>query len=140
MVLLACAMLLAAVADAFNGFAVLVPLVLATAIVRVPGAASAVTGAYLLPRALLTLLDPSVPLPPLLLLPAIAFDLAAWLRPRDLFALRNAWLRQRNPWTLKRDRSPRRLTPTRLALGTMAFAISLLVVEPPWRSFLSAVS
>jgi hypothetical protein len=139
-VLLACAALLAALVESLNGLAALLPVALVTFLVRMPGAASAVTGAYLLPRALLSLLDPSVPLPPLLLVPAIAFDLAAWLRPSDLSAVRNAWPRRRNPWTVKRDRSSRRLTVQRIALATAAFAATLLVVEPAWQRFLAALS
>jgi hypothetical protein len=125
---------------ALMAIATCAPLAAATWIVRVPGAASAVAGAYLLPRALLSLLDPSVPLPPLLLVPAVAFDLAAWLRPSDLSPLRTAWPFRRSGWQARRDRSPRRLTVQRLALAAVAFTATLLVVEPAWRSFVAALS
>jgi hypothetical protein len=135
--LLICAVLLGVLVERLNASAALAPLVLATWIVRTPGAASAVTGAYLLPRTLWSLLDPSVPLPALLLVPAIAFDLAAWVRATDVRAFRNIGPRRRNRWPAKRDRSARRLTPVRLLLGGSAFAITLAAVEPAWESFVA---
>jgi hypothetical protein len=61
----------------------LAPMALATRLVGAPGAASAVCGAYLLPRALLSLVNPGIEPPPLLLVPALAFDVSAWLRASD---------------------------------------------------------
>src|SRR5260370_32640221 len=66
------------------GLTALLPMALATRIVRAPGAASAACGAYLMPRALLSLAQPGLELPPLLLVPAVAFDLALWLQRGDL--------------------------------------------------------
>ncbi len=136
LVLLACSGLLAVLAEKVHVFAVFVPLALATVIVNTPGAASAVTGAYLLPRTLWSLLDPSVPLPPLLLAPAVVFDVVVWLRPTDLGALLGAWPRKRNAWRVRRDRSPRRLNVVRMALAAMAFALTLAMAEPAWQAFL----
>jgi hypothetical protein len=96
MVLLGCALLLAGgqlvVGDPRSplpdvpllGVLALLPMALATRLVGAPGAASAVCGAYLLPRALFSLADPSIEPPPLLLVPALAFDASAWLRASDL--------------------------------------------------------
>ncbi|HTD76549.1 MAG TPA: hypothetical protein VK898_02855, partial [Chloroflexota bacterium] len=75
------------------GITSLLPMLLATRIVNAPGAASAVCGAYLLPRTLLSLFYPSVEPPPLLLVPTIAFDLALWLRGSDLRELGRMWPR-----------------------------------------------
>src|SRR4051812_26929393 len=61
------------------GLVSLLPLGVATLVVRAPGAAAAVCGAYLLPRSLLSVLLPGLEPPPLLLVPAVAFDLCAWL-------------------------------------------------------------
>jgi hypothetical protein len=115
-----------------------VPIALATRIVAMPGAASAVAGAYLLPRALLSLVDPSTPPPPLLLVPAVACDLAAWLRPSDFTALRKVWPRSDRSWPARRDRSPRRLSPPRAALAGAKFALTLAAVEPPFALLLGA--
>ncbi len=59
------------------GILAVLPVALATRLVRAPGVASAVCGAYLLPRALVSLVEPGFDLPPLLLVPAVAFDLSA---------------------------------------------------------------
>jgi hypothetical protein len=83
----------------------LFPLAIATRIVQAPGAASATCGAYLLPRTLLSLIQPAVPLPPLLLVPALAFDVAVWLRP---------------------------LTRGRAAMGGAAYGLTLCLAEPPF--------
>jgi hypothetical protein len=106
----------------------LAPLALATRITRVPGAASAACGAYLLPRALVSLIDPNVDLPPLLLVPALAFDLSAWLSPDDL---KNAWWWRRSVWR-RRDRRPRRIGFWRAVLAGAIFGVVLSIVEPPF--------
>jgi hypothetical protein len=95
------------------------PLLLATAIVQIPGAAAAVAGAYLLPRSLVSLLNPAAELPPLLLIPAFAIDLVVWLRPSDL----GVRIPRRRPKWQIRDRRPRRLEPWRLALGAVVGAV-----------------
>ena len=116
-----------------------VPLALATRMVGMPGVASAVCGAYLLPRALISLVDPSVDPPPLLLAPAFAFDGVAWIRRSDFSGLRNAWpFRRRTRWPARRDRSPRRLRPARGALAGAVFAVVLVVVQPPFSILLGS--
>jgi hypothetical protein len=112
-----------------------VPLALATRTVLAPGAASAMCGAYLLPRTLLSLLDPTIEPPPLLLVPAVAFDLSAWLRPSDFTGLARIWPRQRSVWH-KRDRLPRRLRRWRAATAGAVFAVALAAVEPPFAMLL----
>jgi len=75
------------------------PLALATRLVGAPGVAAAVCGAYLLPRTVLSLVDPSIEPPMLLLVPALAFDASAWLRWADVKLVwpggRSAWRRRR---------------------------------------------
>ena len=88
----------------------LAPLALATRLVQAPGVASAVCGAFLLPRALANLLNPTLELAPLLLVPALVFDVATWLRASDLAGLRDLLPRRRRVWR-RRVRSPRRLAP-----------------------------
>ena len=115
----------------------LVPVALATVLVQAPGTASAVCGAYLLPRSLLSLASPGVPLPPPLVVPALAFDVIGWLRPSDLAALRNAWPGRRNVWRV-RDRRPRALGPWRTGLAGAAFGASLAALEPAFVLLLGA--
>ncbi len=104
------------------GLTSFVPLLLATRIVDTPGAASAACGAYLLPRTLLSLLIPGIDLPPLLLIPTLAFDLVWWLRT----------------WPVRRRRrrgpSPPLTLPRAIAAGA-TFGIVLALVEPPFRVF-----
>jgi hypothetical protein len=144
-VLLGCALLLAAIelllGDAQRalpdmavlGPATLAPLALATRIVKTPGAAAAVCGAYLLPRAVISLVNPSVTLPPLLLIPALAFDIAVWLRADDL---KNAW-RARQRWR-QRKRVDRRIGPRRALAAGAVFGLVLAAVEPPFAILLGA--
>jgi hypothetical protein len=109
----------------------LVPLALATRIVQAPGAAAAVCGAYLLPRTIISVIDPSVEPPPLLLVPALAFDLGAWLRASDL-----PWPRRRNAWR-RRNRTPRRVFSwARAGLAGGIFGLVFAAVEPPFLLFL----
>ncbi len=115
--LLAHALLLALLAELWWPLSVL-PLVSATVLMRMPGVASAVTGAYLLPRTLLSLLSGS-PLPLLLLAPAMAFDLIVWLRRDDLPRRRNRWR--------KRVRRPRELQVWRVGLATALFEVLLVL-------------
>jgi len=111
------ALLLALLAELWWPLSAL-PLVSATVFMRMPGVASAVAGAYLLPRTLLSLLL-GVPLPLLLLAPAMAFDLIVWLRRDDLPRRRNRWRR--------RVRQPRELQASRLALATAVFEALLVL-------------
>ena len=114
-----------------------VPLVLASVIVQSPGAAAAACGAYLLPRSLLSLLDGALDPPPLLLIPTLAFEFAAWLRAADLRALAAAWPRRRVRWQ-RRDRRPRTITPARAALAGAGFGLLLPLVERPFALLLGA--
>ena len=98
------------------GVTALLPLLVATNVTQMPGAAAAVCGAYLLPRSLLSLAQPQIELPPLLLIPALVFDLSWWLRERP---------------SRKRRRTPRpRLTRWRAALAGGLFGVVLCAVEP----------
>jgi hypothetical protein len=77
-----------------------------------------------LPRTLISLIDPTTEPPPLLLVPAVTFELAAWLRPSDVLAVTRAW-----PWPTWarrwRDRPPRQAGPWRAASRGQA---------GPWRA------
>jgi hypothetical protein len=124
-VLLGCALLLAlgqlligaprtAVPDLpVLGLTALLPAAIAIRIVQTPGAASAVTAAYLLPRTLLSLMQPGLDLPPLLLVPALAFDFALWLRARDVAVTRG-----------------------QSAFAGAVYGLMLTLVEPPFAIFL----
>jgi hypothetical protein len=115
-----------------------VPLARATRLTWIPGAASAVCGAYLLPRTLISLVDPSLEPPPLLLVPALAFDVCLWLRASDLAQLLNSWPgRNRTAWR-KRDRRPRQPGPARAALAGGAFGLVLAAIEPSFVVLLGA--
>ncbi len=114
-VIVAHALLLAVLTEAWPPLSVL-PVLSATLLMQVPGVASAVCGAYLLPRSLLTLLG-WLPMPPLLLAPAMAFDLIVWLRWDDLPRWRGKWR--------KRDRRPREPRLWRVALAAAAFEVLL---------------
>ncbi|MGI9149070.1 MAG: hypothetical protein ACR2IK_21405 [Chloroflexota bacterium] len=105
------------------------PMAIATGIVRAPGAASAVCGAYLLPRALLSLLEPAIEPPPLLLVPAAAFDVIAWLRASDLAALKRVWP-SRESARRRRWVGPRRCGPGRAAVSGAVFGGVLAAIEP----------
>lgn len=104
------------------GVTALVPLLIATHVMQMPGAASAVCGAYLLPRSLISLAQPTIELPPLLLVPAIVLDVTWWLRERPTFGKR---IRKRAP-------KPR-LTGRRAAVAGLLFGIVIVLVEPPFQ-------
>jgi hypothetical protein len=91
------------------GVTALFPVAIAMRMIQTPGVASAVCGAYLLPRTLLSLVQPGLELPPLLLAPALAFDAAWWLLP---------------------------ITRRREAIAGACFGLTLAVVEPSWAIFL----
>ncbi len=97
------------------GVTALLPLVIAVRITQVPGAASAVCAAYLVPASVLALFRETLAQPPLLLVPAMAFDVAVWVLP--------VYLKQ----------VPAHLYP--LIAGAVFGAIFGLV-EPPFRLFL----
>ena len=108
------------------------PLVVATRLTGVPGAAAAVSGAYLLPRTLVSLLEPSIAPPPLLLVPALAYDVSAWLRASDLAGVASVWPGRANPWRRKRVRQPRRVGTARAAIAGAIFGLVLAAVQPPF--------
>jgi hypothetical protein len=110
----------------------LVPLGVAARITRVPGAASAVCGAYLLPRALLSLVVPGLEPPPLLLLPAVALDVALFLRAADLAALLDAWPRRKVQRWRKRKASTRSVKALRAAAAGAVYGALLSAIVPPW--------
>jgi hypothetical protein len=169
-VLLGCALLLAGgqlvVGDARAPFpdlpvqAVLAvaPVALETRLEGAPGVAAAVCGAYLLPRALLSLVDPSIEPPPLLLVPAVAFDLSAWLRAGDVASVRYIWPRSQSQWRRPRTVGvtpgvtprfyagggrrgtvgPGRVRPWRALLAGAVFGGVLTLIEPPFAVLLGA--
>ncbi len=108
--------------------------VLAARMTGMPGAASAVCGAYLLPRSLASLAFPVLATPPLLLAPAMALDVALWLRPSDLAWLFAAWprgpaARAKRAWR-PRESGPRRFSPARAALAGALAGMLLAILEP----------
>jgi hypothetical protein len=136
-----------------------VPLALATRLTRIPGSAAAVCGAYLLPRSLLSLLDPLLAPPPLLLVPALVFDLALWLRAADLAKVAHVWPKRRAAWRTRnrnlhqdptripppapsvhpqRHRGARRQGPVRAAIAGGLFGLTLAALEPPFLILLKA--
>jgi hypothetical protein len=119
--LLGCAALLAVAELSEWRLLMLVPMAIGTRVVNAPGAASAICGAYLLPRTLLSLVQPGLPLPPLLLIPSMAFDVTLWLRAADFRLVRPPW----------RKRPKVHRTPTRLrgALAGAVFGVTLAAVE-----------
>lgn len=113
------------------GFVSCVPLLMATRVTRVPGAASAVCGAYLLPRTLLSLCVANLEPPPLLLVPTLAMDAVVWLRASDLRGLGDV-LPRRRFWRRRRTHTPRDLQPIRASIGGGVYALLLSAVVPPW--------
>ena len=109
----------------------LVPLALATRVTCMPGAAAAACGAYLLPRTLLSLIVPDLAPPPLLLVPAIAFDVSVWLRSSDLRTLRDTWPGARPRWR-KRVRTSRTISALRAGVAGAVFGLVLAAIVPPW--------
>jgi hypothetical protein len=141
----------------------LAPLALATRLSRIPGAASAVCGAYLLPRSVISLLHPSLEPPPLLLVPALVFDVSLWLRTSDLTKVLRAWPIRRTPWRQRnrsaphtpwpqrnrselrppwrvnrRDLRTRRPSAARACLAGALFGLTLTALEPPLAMLLGA--
>jgi hypothetical protein len=100
-----------------TGVTALLPLALALRIVQMPGAASAVCGAYLLPRATVALFQTSLDQPPLLLVPTIAFDVLLWLL---------------------HTRMPRLRPQPRAVIAGALFGALLASIEPSFRLFLGA--
>jgi hypothetical protein len=113
------------------------PLLLATLVVRLPGGAAAVCGAYLLPRSLLSLVVPTLEPPPLLLAPALVLDLTAWLRRTDFAAVRDVFPRKKPRWR-RLDRTRQPLTVRRLGIAGASFGVGLGLLTPPWQRFLGA--
>ena len=110
----------------------LAPVLLGTRVVRTPGAASAICGAYLMPRTVMSLVEPALDPPPLLLVSALAFDLGLWARAADLTRLVHSWPWRNRVWR-KRPRSvDRHIGPWRAAFAGGLYALALSVVEPPF--------
>ena len=94
------------------GVTALLPMAIALRVTHMPGAAAAVCGAYLLPRSLVGLFQAALEQPPLLLVPAIAFDVTLWLLATRLSPQLRA-----------------------IAAGAM-YGVLLALVEPPFRKVL----
>jgi hypothetical protein len=120
------------------GVASLMPLAIAERIVKAPGAATAVSGAYLLPRATISLLIPTVPPPPQLLVPAIAFDLALWLDASHLVAVRDLWPRRRQLRRRRPKSATRPFSRGRALIAGGVFGFVLSAVESGFQVFLGA--
>jgi hypothetical protein len=120
------------------GATALLPLLVAVRLVRAPGAAMAVCGAYLLPASLVSLLRPSIPPPPLLLVPAAALELTLWLNATHFTAFTDLLPRREPP--IQRPRAAAQGTPTRVraALAGAAFGLTLAIVEPAYQVFLGS--
>jgi hypothetical protein len=119
------------------GVTALLPLVVGARILRTPGSASAIAGVYLLPASLVSLLMPSIQPPPLLLVPAVAFDVGLWLQPAHLVALAGLWPGRASPG--RRHRVPAlQLTRLRAVAAGAVFGLVLALIEPPFRLFLGA--
>jgi hypothetical protein len=119
------------------GATALLPLLVAVRIVRAPGVAMAVCGAYLLPASLVSLLWPSIPPPPLLLVPAVALELALWLNTTHFAAFTDLLPRRKAP--VSRPQAAHR-TPTRVraVLAGAVFGLTLAIVEPADQLFLGS--
>ncbi len=126
------------------GVTALVPLALAERILRVPGSATAACGAYLLPRSLVSLLLPTIPQPPLLLVPTVVFDLLLWLNASHVYAFADA-IRDAVPARLRVWRASSAHPPPisslafsrpRAVFGGAAFGLVLSLVEPSYQIFL----
>ena len=114
------------------GLTAFVPLAIATRLTQIPGAAAAVCGAYLLPRTLISLVEPSIEPPPLLLVPAIAYDLGLWLRPGHLAGVAQVWPARGGAWRRRPNRERRRIGGWRAAGAGALFGLALALVEPPF--------
>ena len=118
------------------GVTALMPMAIAERIIRAPGAAAATCGAYLLPRSLISLLFPTVPSPPLLLVPAITFDLALWLDTSHLSGLTE--LLPGHQQTRRTRRAAASFSRSRAVVAGGAFGLVLALVEPAYQLFLGA--
>jgi hypothetical protein len=149
-VLLLCAVLLAAIQVVVGtpgrpvpdlvilSLGALLPLAVATRIVDAPGAASAACGAYLLPRTLLSLMEPSLEPPPLLLVPALVFDLSLWARSADLARLKSVWPRRQSMWRRRPPKVNRIRTPLRAAIAGGLFGLTAAGLQPTYAVLLGA--
>lgn len=108
----------------------------------VPGLSSAVAGAYLLPRSLVSLGLRDIALPPLLLPAAMMLDVVLWTRAADLLSLRGLWPRRgsrarRHLWR-PRTTSPRKPTVRRSIFGGALYGLLLVAFETPTALLLGA--
>ena len=117
---------------ALLAFVSCVPLLMATRVTRVPGAASAVCGAYLLPRTVVSLFIANLEPPPLLLVPTLAMDAVMWLRAADAVGWRDLLPRKPGTWPMRRGRVRRDLHPARAAIAGAIYGAVLSAVVPPW--------
>ena len=118
-------------------------LALAAGLLRMPGAASAAVGVYLLVRSLPSLLLPALAPPPLLWPPTLLLDFVLWLRRDDLERLLDAWPRSRadrmrRAWRRRPKAGPRTFGPRRAAVAGALFGVALAVLEPPYDLLLGA--
>jgi hypothetical protein len=114
------------------------PVALATRLTKVPCAAAAVCGAYLLPRSLLSLVEPGLEPPPLLLVPALMFDVGLWLRAGDLTNIVNLWPGRRQAWRKRHRSSRRQLGSLRAPIAGGLFGLTLAALEPSFVVLLGA--
>lgn len=123
------------------GVGAVASLTLVARLTRMPGAAAAACGAYLLPRTLLSLAVAEAAPPPLLWPPTLLLELALWLRRADVEALldllpaRGAAVRRARAWR-PRNRAPRSLSRRRAALGGLLFGLLLGALEPSFERVL----
>ena len=95
-------------------------------------------GAYLLPRATLSLLVPTIPPPPLLLVPAIAFDLGLWLDASHVSAIVDMLPRRMRVWRTRRKTATGQFSRGRALVAGAIFGLVLSLVEPAYQVFLGA--
>lgn len=118
------------------------PLVLVARLTSMPWTATAVAGAYLLGRSLVSLIEPAVAAPPLILVGAMALDCTLWVQARDVARLADLWPRRGEAmarWAWRRERtSERGFRVGRAVAGGLAFALTLAIVEPPFSVLLGA--
>jgi hypothetical protein len=114
------------------GATALLPMLIAVRIVRTPGAAVAVCGAYLLPASLANLLWPGFPAPPLLLVPAVAFELALWVEGAHVAQ----FVPRRQPPIRRRHTPAGRPSRARAVAAGAVFGLTFAIVEPAYQLFL----
>ena len=117
-------------------------LVLSARITVMPGFLSAVCGAYLMPRSIVSLLLPDIAPPPLILPGALLLDLVLWLRPEHIVALTdllpsNEQAKLRRQWR-RRPKPPTSISPRRALGGGAAYGLLFSLLEPTFALLLGA--